>query len=187
MIVVVDNRLDADAQTPKSSLTTKLMAALPQEFLFVTEHREKAMPPSWAKVSLVILSGSGLCLSQSKDHSIFAYAKEVLGLAKANGVPCLGICFGMQAMALAIGATVFRRRGTPCYREACAWVDAPVYFNHKDAVVPHKGLGEGQEVHPDGYVVSFRFGNWMGVQWHPEGTVEGTEWLRQLVAKKICT
>lgn len=186
MIVVVDNRLDA--QTPKSSLTTKLIAALPKESLLVTEHRERAMPPSWAAVSLVILSGSGLCLSQTKDHSILAYAEEVLGLAKANGVPCLGICFGMQTMAHVLGATVYRRRGTPCYKGTCAWVDAPVYFNHQDAVAPHGSLGGGQEVHPDGYLVAFRRGEWTGVQWHPEGTVEGTEWLRQLVSKKIlCT
>lgn len=187
MIVIVDNRLDKDAQTPKSSLTTKLIAALPQETLLVTDHRKRVMPPSWAAVSLVILSGSGLCLSQTTDHPIIAYAKEVLGLAKANGVPCLGICFGMQTMAHVLGAIVYRRVGTPCYRGACAWVDAPVYFNHQDGVAAHESLGEGLEVHPNGYVVSFRHGDWTGVQWHPEGTVEGTGWLRLFVAKKICT
>ena len=93
----------------------------------------------------------------------------------------------MQTMARVLSATVYRRHGTPCYRGKCAWVDAPVYFNHQDGVVAHRSLGEGQEVHPDGHVVSFRHGNWTGVQWHPEGTVEGTEWLRLLVSKKICT
>jgi GMP synthase-like glutamine amidotransferase len=188
MIVVVDNRVDVDAQTPKSSLTTKLIAALPGESLLVTEHRERAMPRSWTTVTLVVLSGSGLCLSQTTEHPVLAYAREMLGRANANGVPCLGICFGMQVMAHALGASVFRRRGAPCYRERCAWVDAPVYFNHHDGVAFDGGLGGGVvEIHPDGHVIAFGLGTWTGVQWHPEGTVEGRKWLRRVTSKKnVC-
>ena len=96
MIVVVDNRLDADAQTPKSSLTTKLIAALPQASLLVTEYRAKAMPSSWAKVKLVILSGSGLCLSEPRATPFFRTPKRSWALRRPTACHASGSVSGCR-------------------------------------------------------------------------------------------
>ena len=177
MLLVVDNRLRADVETPKFSLTTKLIDALRRtgKPIMVVDHRS-APPIPWGSVRRVVLSGSGLCLSRTEDHAVHAFARAVLLGARKRGVPCLGVCFGMQVMARALGATVVSRAAPPCYRFPCAWVDCPVYFNHTDGVLPHPALG-GAEVHPAGHVLSFRHGDWTGVQWHPEGTMEGRAWL----------
>ena len=54
----------------------------------------------------VVLSGSSLNMSQSVRAA--AFSKDLMTLLRCPDVPCLGVCFGMQLMAVAYGGKVER-------------------------------------------------------------------------------
>jgi GMP synthase (glutamine-hydrolysing) len=103
--------------------------------------------------------------------------RAVLDRALAGGVPILGICFGAQHLARALGATVAPLRGTP----EVGWheietlapevvPEGPWLQWHRDAFT----LPPGAELlarSPTG-VQAFRCGPHLGVQFHPEVTAE---------------
>ena len=138
----------------------------------------------------VVLSGSSLNMSQSLSAA--ALAKDLMVLLRCTDVPILGVCFGMQLMAVAYGGEVARldeaRQGT---FELTA--DGPLasgrieaFFHHQDAVV---------EAPPRFAIDAVDAGTQMivgmhstellryGVQYHPEcSTGSAADTLRRFLA-----
>jgi GMP synthase-like glutamine amidotransferase len=121
------------------------------------------------------------------DHSVHAstdpwIAREVAFLrdAHAAGVPVLGVCFGAQALAAALGGSVERAA-----RPEIGWIDvegkAPEagrwFAWHEDAIA----LPPGVEVRAQTASArqAFALGRSTGIQFHPEVTPAIVEnWLR---------
>ena len=86
----------------------------------------------------IVLSGSSLNVSQSVSAA--ALSKDLMMLLRFPNTPCLGVCFGMQLMAVAYGGEV-KRLEKP--REGLYRIDAksPLlsgsyepFFSHQDIV-----------------------------------------------------
>ncbi len=100
----------------------------------------------------------------------------MLAIAHAEGVPVLGICFGGQAMAVALGGAVER---APEWEIGWGAIDTddpglvgpgPWFQFHKDAMVLPPGAAElaRNDVCPQAWVA----GRTLAVQFHPELTAE---------------
>jgi GMP synthase (glutamine-hydrolysing) len=98
-----------------------------------------------------------------------------LAQAVAADVPVLGVCFGHQLLARALGATVFKR-ATPEVGFPTVHLDAPLgplpprltcFVSHEDEVAPHPALRV--IAHTDAAPVhAYRHGRSLGVQFHLE-------------------
>ena len=122
----------------------------------------------------IILSGGP---SSVYEHGAPALDPQVL----TAGVPVLGICYGFQAMAAALGGEV-GRTGTREYGSTDVTVDAEgtllagspesqrVWMSHGDAVARAPEGFEVLATTPGGDVAAFEDGGrgLYGVQWHPE-------------------
>ena len=127
----------------------------------------------------VVLSGSSLNMSDSLETS--AISKDLMTLLQMQDVAVLGVCFGMQLLAVVNGGSV-GRLSHPCDGSAnvtfttdCV-LGVPhrahqAYFHHQDIVtqVPHNFVVDGYR-EDDGVVVSFRsrLMHRFGMQFHPE-------------------
>ncbi|MEA2357601.1 MAG: hypothetical protein QOI62_861 [Solirubrobacteraceae bacterium] len=131
-------------------------------------------------------TGADAIVALGSDRSVHASTDpwiepelEFLRAAHAADVPVLGICFGAQALAAALGGTVARAPVAEI-----GWYDIPGvdgyagrWFSwHEDAFTLPPGAHElaGNDVGPQ----AFAIGRSVGVQFHPEVTaaiVEG--WL----------
>lgn len=160
-------RLDAEVTTCET--TEEVSRAL-----------ELSVRHSW---DAVVLSGSSLNMSESLETS--KISKDLMTLLQMQDVAVLGVCFGMQLIAVANGGVVGRL--TNACDGNCAVnftrdtvLGAPdqdrlAYFHHQDTVtkVPSNFVVDGYRVE-DGVVASFhslqlhRF----GVQFHPEESTE---------------
>ena len=121
------------------------------------------------------------------DHSVHAspdpwIAREVAFLrdAHAAGVPVLGVCFGAQALAAALGGSV-ERAGRP----EIGWIDvegeAPEagrwFAWHEDVITLPPGTGARAST--PSAPQAFAVGRSAGIQFHPEVTPAIVEdWLR---------
>ena len=127
----------------------------------------------------VILSGSSLNMSETLQAS--AISKDLMVLLRYPTTPKLGICFGMQLMAVAYGGDVARletsREGEKAIVCASASPLFPrgahrAYFSHQDvvSVVPP---GFVVDAWSDGVVGAFhsKTHSCYGVQFHPECSV----------------
>lgn len=120
----------------------------------------------------------GAVVALGSDHSVHAgdapwIAGQVafLRAAHAAGVPVLGICFGAQALAAALGGSVMRAE-----RPEIGWIDvegqAPEagrwFAWHEDAI----GLPPGAEARArtPGAWQAFALGRSAAIQFHPEVT-----------------
>ena len=111
----------------------------------------------------------------------FADEVELLRHADANQVPILGVCFGAQSLAHALGGAVARAD-----RPEIGWftiessdiarIDPGPWFEwHIDAITPPPGATVLART--DVCVQAFVIGRHLGVQFHPEVTeVEVGEW-----------
>ena len=126
-------------------------------------------------------------VAMGSDHSVHAsreewIAREVAFLRDAHeaGVPVLGVCFGAQALAAALGGSVERAE-----RPEIGWIDvageAPEagrwFAWHEDVIA----VPPGSEVRAStpGARQAFVVGRSTGIQFHPEVTPAIVEdWLR---------
>ncbi|MCY1415906.1 hypothetical protein D9M71_314030 [compost metagenome] len=131
--------------------------------------------PAPNEMEMLVVLGSP---ESAYDHRVPWLAEELAWLkaVQAHGVPTLGICFGSQLLARALGGEVYRNRtaeigwmriDTP--QED--WLHRGPWLNfHFDAFTPPPGatlLGR-TDLAPQAY----RHGRSLGVQFHPEITTE---------------
>ena len=154
-IVVFDNRSTQD--TLKASMTTRLINTLGGETIDVIT--EGPLPEG---TTFLVLSGSSRCISEGEVH---LPAVEVVYEAMEQKIPVLGICYGFQILAHVHGYSVERLPEKVREHRHVEGI-GKVRFHHKDCVV---GL-------PHMYSFSDTV---YGVQFHPESTPEGVEWLRK--------
>lgn len=130
----------------------------------------------------VVLSGSSLNMSESLETS--KISKDIMTLLQMQDVAVLGVCFGMQLIAVVNGGTVGRldhacKGNAMVHFTVDTVLGAPhrerlAYFNHQDVVtkVPSNFIADGYR--DDGIVVSFRSRQLhrFGVQFHPEESTD---------------
>lgn len=121
----------------------------------------------------IVLSGSSLNVSQSLIAA--ALSKDLMMLLRHPDVPCLGVCFGMQLMAVAYGGEVKRldapREGVYETQAKGPLIAGSIdpFFSHQDVVTTVPPDFEADAT-SDGMIVGMnskrlrRF----GVQYHPE-------------------
>jgi GMP synthase-like glutamine amidotransferase len=132
-------------------------------------------PPDPAGFDRVVTLGSE---HAADDDTVPWQADEQAALraADAAGVPILGVCFGAQSLARALGGAVRRAE-----RPELGWVtvgtrapgvvpDGPWLSWHKDELLPPAG-SELLAANESG-VQAYRAGRHAGVQFHPEVTGE---------------
>lgn len=130
-------------------------------------------------IDAIVMSGSSLNVTE--EHSIDTISKHIMPLLLLPNVPVLGICYGMQLMALLYGGVV-RRMGA--HRDEMAKVDAAhlellrhvplsaeFKFAHQDVVVSPPPMFRAARNAFGGIdvienVVMQKF----GVQFHPEAS-----------------
>jgi GMP synthase-like glutamine amidotransferase len=125
-------------------------------------------PRTFAAVAAL---GSDRSVARSRDPWI-ADQVAFLGDAHAAGVPVLGVCFGAQALAAALGAAVDRAPqpeiGWVGLPEAEERLRGPWFAWHEDAFTLPDGAEELARTAAG--VHAFRAGRSLGVQFHPEVT-----------------
>jgi len=106
---------------------------------------------------------------------------EALRRAVAHDVPVLGLCFGGQALALALGGSVHRSPAPEIGWVAVASTDPEIpsgpygQFHYESFSVPP---GAHEVARSPGGPAAFRQGPHLGVQFHPEVThAQLSEWL----------
>ena len=128
---------------------------------------------------LVASGFSGLVLSGGDDPGDAperdAVEAAVLDHAEARGLPVLGICRGLQVLALRAGGTVVQIEGHVATRHAVRgpWAGdrADVNSFHRAGLVSERlGRLEPMATAPDGTVEAAVHPDlpWAGVMWHPE-------------------
>lgn len=124
----------------------------------------------------IVLSGSSLNMSQTLSTS--AIAKDLMVLLRCNDVPILGVCFGMQLMAVAYGGEV-RRLDRGRQGEFHVQANGPIasggritpFFHHQDEVaVAPPGFVVDATDEATGMIVGMHSAalRRYGVQYHPE-------------------
>jgi GMP synthase-like glutamine amidotransferase len=172
-VVVVEQDPDAPA-----GLVGEWAAARGAE-VEVIRARELASWPDPAGADAIVPLGSERSVHASPDPWIAAEI-DYLRSAHGAGVPILGICFGAQALAAALGAEVSRLP-----RTEIGWVDVGGvdgyggrWFTwHEDAFALPPGANE--LARNDVGLQAFELGRSVGLQFHPEVTtaiVDG--WLQ---------
>ena len=164
--------LEHDHDAPAGLLGEWLAAR--DETLVVRLHAGE-LPPALGDFARVVTLGSE---HAADDDAIPWQADEqaTLRAADAAGVPILGVCFGAQSLARALGGSVRR-----CARPELGWVhvgtrapdlvpDGPWLAWHDDELLPPPGA-EVLAANDSG-VQAYRAGRHAGVQFHPEVTAE---------------
>mgnify|MGYP001206308370 FL=1 len=136
----------------------------------------KALDTRW---DAIVLSGSSLNVSETLRAN--AIAKDLMVLLRRPGTPVLGVCFGMQLIAVAYGGDVDR---LDTHREGLMMVNATsdhgtsgiAHFSHQDVVcsVPPGFCVDAKT--DDGIIAEMhsRELKRYGVQYHPEASPEST-------------
>lgn len=144
-------------------------------FVLQLAAREDADPyPPPADVDIVVALGSAWMVGDERTRREVMAEQAFLRAAVAEGVPVLGICFGAQQLAAALGGTVQRSPAPEIgwvvvdTDDAGAVPPGPWMQFHDDAVSPPPGA----EVvaRNDVCVQAFRLPGVLAVQFHPEVT-----------------
>jgi GMP synthase (glutamine-hydrolysing) len=134
--------------------------------------------PALDEVSGVVVMGGSMDADDLTEHPGLAAERALLASAVDADVPVLGICLGMQLLALALGSRLHLRTGTEIgFAPVQVVADDPVLGAlgssphvlhwHSDSVDLPSGatLLASTEVTP---VQAFRAGSALGLQFHPE-------------------
>jgi GMP synthase (glutamine-hydrolysing) len=136
----------------------------------------------------VLVMGGPMGVPDADDHPWMADELTWLGQVVQAQVPVLGICLGAQLLATALGGKVERldvpeigyppvRRGEAASGDevAAGWPDgASALFFHEDEVTALPNDGEVVLEGADG-PAAWRCGSGLGVQFHPEVTLDQLE------------
>ena len=163
----------------------------------VLQAEQEAEYPALEEIQGVVIGGTPISVCAIDDHPFLQKETAFLENAMGANKPCLGVCFGGQALAQLLGATVRRNermeiggyevRLTPRGLEGPA-LDGfpptfPVFQWHGDTFEIPPGadlLVEGD----DCLNQMFRKGNVLGVQFHLEVThVEAGKWADQYASE----
>jgi len=142
--------------------------------------------PDTASFDLLFVMGSP---ESAYDHRLPWVSKELawLGEVQKRGVPTFGICFGSQILARVLGGECYRNHAPEigwvthrCFRDD--WLHAGPWLDfHFDAfrVPPSATLLSVTDMAPQAY----RQGRSLGVQFHPEITVQMYDtWINEWLA-----
>ena len=169
---VVDNRVDnmVARSSWKASMTERLIGVLKKwhPSLRTVRTVEDALK---IDSGVVVLSGSSLSVLSAAPQA----AVVAVTVALRRDVPVLGVCFGFQLLAwmhgvpvAGLGRKVRERRVVESVGE--------VYFHHEDGVFGGAGARGS-------HCTMLQFGhNVWGVQFHPEATPDGQQWLKQWIS-----
>ncbi|MDY5584582.1 MAG: glutamine-hydrolyzing GMP synthase [Arcanobacterium sp.] len=154
------------------------------------------VPHSWPAEKILAKQPSAIILSGG-PASVYAEGSPTLDPALLEaGVPVLGICYGFQQMAQALGGTVAqtgkREYGATPAQIVCDSVLSGAAGSEESVWMSH---GDGVTVAPEGFTVTVttpgapvaafenRERNLYGVQWHPEvvHSEKGQELLRNFL------
>lgn len=137
----------------------------------------RALTERW---DAIVLSGSSLNVTDTLRAN--AIAKDLMVLLRKPDVPVLGVCFGMQLMAVAYGGDVDR---LPRHREGLVRVvpetstgtGGMAHFSHQDAVCAVPPGFSVDAVTDDGIIAEMRSTALRrhGVQYHPEASPAETK------------
>lgn len=139
----------------------------------------------------VLVMGGPMGVPDADDHAWMADELTWLAGVVDAGIPVLGVCLGSQLLATALGGRVermsapeigylpvARTEGASADEVAAGWPDGTVtLFFHEDGIAQ---LPDGAEVvlEGPGGPAAWRLGSGLGVQFHPEVSLEQlTGWL----------
>lgn len=156
--------------------------------------------PSVDQLAGLIVMGGPQDANDDRHHPGLVAERRLLAEATNAAVPILGVCLGMQLLALALGAKLHLRHGreigiAPLSYTAAAESDpvlgpvarsrtsdgavTPVLHWHSDAVELPSG-GTLLASTPQTPVQAFRCGSSLGLQFHPEVDTQLLDvWLRE--------
>jgi GMP synthase-like glutamine amidotransferase len=139
------------------------------------------LPTSADGYDALMVLGASPSVNDPAINEWFAPEISLIVAADAADVPVFGICFGAQALAVALGGTVTQAE-TPEYGWKMIDTSAPSlvpegpWFQwHVDAITPPTRAEILATSHSG--VQAFRIGRHLGVQFHPEvGVQQAGEW-----------
>lgn len=122
---------------------------------------------------VVVLMGAPWSVFESRVQGWVRPEVEFVRETMNRGTPTLGICFGAQIMATALGGEVSRAAQPeygwrPIESEEPAISDGPWFHFHRDRIA--LPAGATQLARTDDSLQAFRFGVHLAVQFHPEVT-----------------
>lgn len=183
-VLLVDNsKPNLRVHTPKLVETLERLGATVTACETATDVARALEPRARHAWDAVVLSGSSLNMTETLETS--RISKDLMTLLQMQDVAVLGVCFGMQLLAVANGGVVGRAT-SPCHGTekvtfthgtvlGAPYDDRWAYFHHQDVVtvVPPNFVADGHRV-KDGVVASFhsRQRHRFGVQFHPEESTE---------------
>lgn len=168
-----------DNSKPDAAFFTPKLVSLLREYaeVVVCKTREAASHLLDARYDGIVLSGSSLNMSDSLEAS--AISKDLMMLLRFPDIAKLGVCFGMQLMAVAYGGDVARlphlRDGEKevvvcaCSESLLTGASITAFFSHQDVVV-EAPPGFVVDARSDGLIASFHSTSMKcyGTQFHPE-------------------
>ena len=161
-------------------------AAVAKGFRLHVVTPNSGIPTSCAGYDAVIMLGSADSVYDPAIADWFVPEIELLREADAIGVPVFGVCFGAQALAVALGGSVAR---AACPEIGWVEVDStdihvipagPWFEWHVDTITPPDGaevLATTKLANGELCVQAYRVGPHLAVQFHPEAQLrQATDW-----------
>src|SRR5690606_6616236 len=180
------------AEWEQPALIEAALAGVPCVQRSIVAERAPELPPAGDLAGLVVMGGPQDANDDARYPGLPA-ERRLLADAVGAEVPVLGVCLGMQLLAVALGATLHLRHGrelgfAPVELTARGAEDpvlgpfarerAATFLHwHSDAVELPRGA-ELLAATPITPVQAFRIGSALGTQFHPEGDAALLErWL----------